>query len=249
MANPLNDFSRLHTDLPGRNTIRDLMHARRNALKFLDEIETDQFEWPKKIGDIDPETRFYLSRVIDRSALRVYNEAVRLIQKTPEHKANYKPLESLEYVRQPYFSGATILKANAFEVGIIDNSYRYAVESNNGAPFPLACVELKQQNHPNQALVKEKSAGSNVLFLEKNSPKKRLVKTLNYEDWSDDGYRDEVMTSFKVKEYWRVLKKTVRSRETEKLDNMMRNLFVSRAGPFTSPNVNTFYAEKLFPED
>ncbi len=356
MANPLKDFSRLHTEIPDRSSVGDLRLARRNTLKFLDEMKTDQFKWPVNIGNIDTDIRFYLSRVIDRSALRVSNEAVRLIQKEPEHKANYqalikapkncggfkveksilpdanhfeqmvaldhvisvkakdwpvgrrtyafyhddtqvipiyvsskrnclastmtttlgagkgpykvptyegladseeqaqssifiKPLESLEYVRQPYFSGATILKANAFEAGIIDNLYRYAVENTNGTPFSLACVELKQQNHRHQAPVKELSAGSNVLFLEKNSPKKTLVKTLNYEDWSVNGYRDDVETSLKVKEYWKVLNETVRSRETEELDNMMRNLFVSRVGPFTSSNVNAFYAEKLFSED
>jgi hypothetical protein len=355
MANPLQDFSRLHTEIPNRSS-RDLRLARRNTLKFFDEMKTDQFEWPAKVRNVDEEVRFYLSRVIDRSALRVYNEAVHLIQKTPEHKANYKelakapkncggfkveksilcdanhfeqmvtldhvisvqakdwragrrtyafyhdesqviplyvlskktciastmttilgaakgqykvptyeeladsedqaessifikPLESLEYVRQPYFSGATMLKANAFETGIMDNSYRYAVECTNGDPFPLACVELKQQNNPKQAPVKELSAGTNALFLEKYSPKKTLVNTLNYEDWSDEGCRDDVVTSFKVKKYWKVLQETVRSREVEELDNMMRNLFVSRAGPFTSPTVNAFYAEKLFSED
>lgn len=354
MTNPLKDFSRLHTELPERMSERGLRYERRNTLKYFAKIEEGQLDWPK-MKDYSPEITSYLSRVIDESALRVYNEAVRLIQKTPEHKANYlelkkapkncggfkiensmlskathfeqmvaldhvidqeahkwpvgrrtyafsydnnqvipiyvasrkvcisttmttmlgaargqykapkyddlaasedqaensifiKPLESLEYVRQPYFCGATILKANAFEVGIIDNNYRYATEFTDGTPYPLACVELVGQNKPAQAPIKERSAGSNFFYFMKHFPKERLVKSLNYDDWNDDGADPDVKTSFKVKHFAKVLKDTVESKESDDLDNLIRNLFVSRTGPFTSPTVNTFYAEKLFPD-
>jgi hypothetical protein len=308
-TNALSDFSRLHKGLPERISERNLQHARQNTLLFYETIKTDEeFEWPLSIKDINREIRFYLSSVIDRAVLQVYNEAVHQIQKTPEHKANFralrdapincggfktanailphansfeqmvtldhvidryapdwpvgrrtycfkyvetqvvplyvassrnckasvmtttlgaakgpykvptyeqlaesdwdanysifiKPLEFLEYVRQPHFGGASLLKANAFDNGLIDHRRRYKVETSRGKPSIFACVEFKGQKKPQPAPLKERSAGSNMLFLEKTSPKKELAGTLNFEDWSDEGYKDEVDTSVKVHQY------------------------------------------------
>lgn len=70
-----------------------------------------------KIAEIDPEVRLYLSRVIDTAVLEVYNEAIKLIQKTSEHKNNYKVLS-----KAPKNCGgfkprkkAILEEANAFE--------------------------------------------------------------------------------------------------------------------------------------
>ncbi|NGX26257.1 MAG: hypothetical protein K940chlam6_00172 [Chlamydiae bacterium] len=351
MTNPIDDFSRLHTEFPGRNSQRDFRLARRNTGKLFEQIRLEDFEWPEidHIGDAE---KFYLSYLIDRATQKVYNEAIQLMQGTPEHRENYKtlrdapkncggfkertailedssafeqmvaldhlidtkagnwpkgrrtycfkqgddlipiyvnstskmrastmstvlgtgskgrfkvptysalanskeqatssifikPLEGLEIVRQPHFSGATLLKGNAFEADTIDQSHRYQIVDQSGNVSSLACVELKDQNKPRQVPTKERSAGCNILSMKKTSPSKPLAKSLRYEDFSEEGYKDDTKP-IKVKDCWRVLEGAIRPKGEEELENLMRQLFVSRVGPFTSPVVKTFYEEKFF---
>ncbi len=353
MTNPIDDFSRLQTKFPERNSQRDLRLARRNTGRLFEQIRLEDFEWPEIDQLGDPE-KFYLSYLIDRATQKVYNEAILQIQKSPEHKENYKtlrdapkncggfkdrtailenasafeqmvaldhliatkagnwqkgrrtycfkqgddlipiyvnstrvmkastmstrlgtgssgrfkvptysdlansndqatssifikPLEGLEIVRQPHFSGATLLKGNAFESDTIDQNHRYQIVDQAGNVSSLACVELKDQNKPRQAPTKERSAGCNILSMKKTSPSKTLAKSLRYEDWSEEGYKDDTK-QIKVKDCWRILEGAIRPKGEEDLEDLMRQLFVSKVGPFTSPVVKTFYEEKLFKE-
>ena len=94
MANQIStDYSRLYEDLPQRGVVsqRDLYVAKRSAVKLFEEAKSEDFEW-SKTALIDPDARFYISQELDRSALKVYNTAVKMIQATPEHTKNYQEL-------------------------------------------------------------------------------------------------------------------------------------------------------------
>ena len=85
------DYGRLHSALPSRTTQRDLRAAKRSAVNLFEEVKKDGFEWGKTAA-IDSDARFYISQELDRSALEVYNTAIKQIQATKEHADNYRVL-------------------------------------------------------------------------------------------------------------------------------------------------------------
>lgn len=351
------DFTRLHDDLPERHSQRDKRAARRSLGQLFDLVKTDEYELPKT-AEIDPQARFHLSSEIDASVLRIYNEGVKLIQGTEEHRKNYrtlcetspncggfnlgtaileeatpfeqmvaldhwiankasswnkgrrtlcfqqgdddyiplyiatrknvpatlmtvmlgaargahkaprypdfandqnlaedsvfsKPLECLEMARQPYFSGATILKGCAFKAEVIDHTRRYeTVDSNHDTRVSqFACVELVKQNDPKTAPTKETSAGTNLVSLLKKHPDDKIHADLNYEELATDGYDDDAEIDVTPTKLWNAAKKSVRRQDSQDLDDLVRQLFVSQIQSFTSDTVRDFYAARIWNND
>lgn len=93
-TSPLDDFSRLLDALPDiRPSLREERLARRHTNKLLYDVNRDDHEW-KLMREMDSDVVSYVSRVLDESALRVYNNHVRLVQASPEHRARFKTLTS-----------------------------------------------------------------------------------------------------------------------------------------------------------
>ncbi len=161
------------------------------------------------------------------------------------------PLEALEIVRQPYFAGATLLKGNAFSTKTIDSQRRYEIldPNNLSQNSQFTCVEPPKQNNPHLSPVKAQSAGSNLLSLEKKSPKKPLSGKLHFDDLAPEGYKDDVVLEVRPKNYWQAVCTAVLEDDTAELDLQTTILFLKKFGKFSSPVVNTYYADKLFKED
>ncbi len=162
-----------------------------------------------------------------------------------------EPLEALEIVRQPYFGGATLLKGNAFSTKTIDSQRRYEVLDPNDSSrdSQFACVELKGQNKDKTSPIKAKSAGANILSLEKKSPKKPLSGKLHFDDLAPEGYKDDVVLEVRPKDYWQAVRTAILDDDSTELDRQTTILFLKKFGAFSSPVVNTYHADKLFKED
>src|SRR5271166_5963494 len=85
------DFSRLCLEVPIRESLRDERRARRSAVILFDDVRKDGFAWGKT-AQVDRDAKYCISKALDASMLRVYNESVMLIQRTDEHVANYNTL-------------------------------------------------------------------------------------------------------------------------------------------------------------
>ena len=158
-----------------------------------------------------------------------------------------KSLEALEIVRQPAFSGATLLKGSSFDIGTIDNEWRFKNTEDQGRPYPWACVELLGQNKVYVNRAKEQSAGYNVLSLQKVYSDRNLSNALNFEDWAPEGYRDNADNSVSVRNFWNILKTGVRQNNFNELTKCIRKLFAAKVGPFTSLRARHFYSDQIFP--
>ncbi|MBS0616356.1 MAG: hypothetical protein JSR58_07395 [Verrucomicrobia bacterium] len=158
------------------------------------------------------------------------------------------PLEALEVVRQPYFSGATLLKGNAFLTGTIDAHRRYEILDPKNATqnSQFTCVEPKKQNDPKLTPTKSQSAGANLLSLEKKSPSKSITKKLRFEEFAPEGYKDDVVLQLKSKDYWSSVRHAIIEEDTTELDRQTTILFLSKFGKFSSDVVNKYYADTLF---
>ncbi len=88
------DLARLHTQLPEREN-RMGRAERRSLKKLFSDVGKAEYEWPKT-AQIDSGALTYLSKKLDASVLRVYNEAVEYIQSTEEHLENYKTLRDAD---------------------------------------------------------------------------------------------------------------------------------------------------------
>jgi len=163
----------------------------------------------------------------------------------PSQKPFIHPLESLEIVRQPQFSGATVLKGNAFETECVDQAWRYGTEK--------GCVELKGQSKNSQK--KLASAGLNLAELEKTftdaedpAESPNICNPISYEDYADEGYRDEVDEVSPAKLVSATRKAIINQNDTD-LEDCMKKLFIAKIGTPSTPGLRTYIAAQLFPED
>ena len=164
------------------------------------------------------------------------------------HSPFAAPLEALEVVRQPYFSGATLLKGNAFSSKTIDSERRYEIldPNNTSQNSQFTCVEPPKQNNPNLSPIKAQSAGANILSLEKKSPKKPLSGKLHFDDLAPEEYKDDVVLEVRPKDYWQAVRAAILDDDMTELDRQTTILFLKKFGKFSSPIVNTYYTDMLF---
>lgn len=159
-----------------------------------------------------------------------------------------KPLECLELVRQPHFSAATIIKGNAWGRDVIDHTRRYEITDVHDIckTSQFACVELVGQKKKNNSPTKEASAAANLISLVKKHPNRPINRVLHYEDLAAEGYKDDAELSITPKAVWLACEKSVKSGNASDLDEIMRQLFVTELGGFTSPVVKQYYAGRVF---
>lgn len=150
------------------------------------------------------------------------------------------PLESLEEVRQPNFSAATLIKSGAFTNNLIDTKWRYGLDH--------ACVESPGQSR--NTTKKQASAGKNLTELFERFPESDSHRNIGtpvvYEDYSSDGYKDELpltVTPFNLLE---ATQKSILRKDDTDLDNLARILFMTHIGPQKTPAVQNKIVETLF---
>lgn len=157
-------------------------------------------------------------------------------------------LEGLETVRQPHFSAATMIKGNAFENECIDESWRYG--------DTYACVEGKGQSkagQPTSTGKKVKSAGLNLTTLTKdysNATDPLAVESdfclnINYEDYSDDGYADDLVVTVSPGDLVQAAETAIEDRDTTELNRLMENLVIAKLPPPQTPLLRTYIAGQL----
>jgi hypothetical protein len=157
-------------------------------------------------------------------------------------------LEALEIVRQPQFSAATIIKGNAFESEYVESEWRY------GSAY--ACVEDKGQSkggQPKTTPKKEKSAGLNAVALadalsdaaDPIAIDTNLCTTLRYEDYSDDGYIDDLDISVSPGAFIQAAETAVVDQDTSDLTRLMENLVISKLQVPRTPMLCNYVVQKL----
>lgn len=153
------------------------------------------------------------------------------------------PLEALEIVRQPQFSGATLLKGNAFERDLISSDWRY------GDAF--ACVESRGQAKNSQK--KQKSAGLNACaFVEKlgdaSDPTAKEVDfagEILFEEYTDEGYADDLNTSVSPAKFLEATQTAIVGRDDRDLTELVEKLAIAKMGVPKTPALRQYIARKL----
>lgn len=143
-------------------------------------------------------------------------------------------LTSLEIVRQPQYSAATVLKGNAYGLAHIDADWRY------GETY--ACVEDKGQSKP-ASMKKERSAGLNACALldklsDSSDPiaeEKNLCLEAHYEDYAAEGYADDLDISVSAGAIIKAAKTAIVDQNDEGLARQMQNLTISILGKQSTP--------------
>lgn len=159
---------------------------------------------------------------------------------TDSQKRFIAPLESLEMVRQPEFSGATLLKSGAFANDHIDSEWRYGKDH--------ACVESKGQGK--NTAKKLASAGVNLTELFNRFPDSdsdnNLVTRAVYEDYVDVGYNDDAQVIVTPHSLFKATRKSILTKDDTDLNNLVSILFMTHIGPQNTPAVQAKIERKLF---
>ena len=158
-----------------------------------------------------------------------------------------RPLEALEVVRQPYFSGATVIKGNAWEVETITDRRRFEIKDEHDETriSQFACVEIPRQNLAKNIPVKVTSVASNIFSLARKHIEERLVKPVRYEEIAPEGYRDDLDFEVTAQDLWDALKRSVVSERGEDLINICRSMLFLKFAPFSSLAINEWYCKRL----
>lgn len=135
------------------------------------------------------------------------------------------PLIALENARQPDFIAATLVKAGAFNADAIEADWRYGKEH--------SCVEASKQSSNSKQ--KKASAGENVASLIKHlgdtvdleDDACDICPRIAYEDFSDEGYKDDVDISVSPQKILKSAMKAVQDQDDSDLVLNMRKLFVA----------------------
>lgn len=153
------------------------------------------------------------------------------------------PLEMLEIVRQPHFSGATILKGNAFESEWINSDWRYGPQ--------YACVEGRGQSKDTKKKIN--SAGLNACGLvealsDSYDPTAKEVDvcvTVKYENYTEEGYRDYLDISVSPGEVMEATQLAIERKRGQELTRLVENLAIAKLGPPKTPILREYIAGKL----
>lgn len=150
------------------------------------------------------------------------------------------PLESLEIVRQPEFSGATLMKSGAFSNNHINSEWRYGKDH--------ACVEDKGQSKNTKK--KLASAGLNLTELFHRFPDSdsdnNIVTPAVYEDFVDIGYDDDAQITVTPYSLFTATRKSILTRDDTDLNNLASILFMTHIGPQNTPEVHDKIVRKIF---
>ncbi len=152
------------------------------------------------------------------------------------------PLESLEVVRQPNFSAATIMKGGLFTNECISSSWRY------GAKY--ACVESPGQSKNSQK--KLASAGLNLVGLFKGCPDEDTGVNMAvpglYEDYAAEGYNDDAEVRVTPNALFKAVRRSILVNQDDELDELVTQLFATKlVFPETAtPEVKEKAEEVLF---
>ncbi|MES2198733.1 MAG: hypothetical protein V4489_01000 [Chlamydiota bacterium] len=165
-------------------------------------------------------------------------------QKDPRWDTNQKrfiaPLESLEMIRQPGFSGATLIKSGAFSNNHINSDWRYGKAH--------ACVE--DRNQGNNTPKKIAGAGLNLTELLQRFPymdsRRSIAKVALYENYTNNGYRDDAEISVTPSQLFNATNKSIFRRDDTDLDDLVTKLFMTQIGPQTTPSVQHQIVNTLF---
>lgn len=168
--------------------------------------------------------------------------------KDPTQKIFIQPLESLEIVRQPQFSGATVFKGNAFESDYIDSEWRY------GKIF--ACVEDKGQSKkgvPTVTAKKAQSVGLNTTSLahEFSDAIDPLCQDVNicapvcFEEYSDDSYNDNLDNSVSPGALIQAAETAIVKRDNTNLTRLLENLVIAKLEVPSTPMLRNYLAERI----
>ncbi len=185
------------------------------------------------------------SRGISKGPSYQRGDWIRLDPRTsPPQNALINPLNALEMVRNP--EAALLLKANAFDTGLVSHDFRYRVFEDNTTTFSrLASVELPQQKSLATRLVKAQAAGSNLFYLISHKKHRNLLSPCLYEDYFSEGYRDDELPYVSPLQIVKALKEVVRG-NTHLLDSTMKKLLAAQLRISLIPEVKTLTGNYLF---
>ena len=165
-------------------------------------------------------------------------------------EAFIEPLNGLEIQRQPNYIAALALKASAYDAGTLEHDWRYKVKNTQTNELaPEASVELKGQTTSRVKKIKEKAAGYNLASILKKDSKRNvnLLPELNYEDYTDEDYNDDNIPFISSKSIVKTFPQALKN-NTEELDSLMKQLFVTRLGKSGIPQVKDHVVRTLFDE-
>ncbi len=166
-------------------------------------------------------------------------------QGTPRERF-MKPLDALEMQRTGRGDGALLLKKGAYESGRIDNGWRYAVCEPDGTAAPEASVELPKQKRPAAAMARGYAPGYNLAEMVGKNRLRRsnIAPERLYEDFCEEGYRDDVVPRVTPLGIVRALPSAVRG-DTAALDSLVGILDATHLGVSELPVVKEYTAERL----
>ncbi len=161
----------------------------------------------------------------------------------PTQEVFIHPLEVLEVVRQPQFSAATLIKGNAFEEDCIDTKWRYGLE--------CACVESGNQSKPSPK--KDRSAGLNACKLveecsvvgDPRAEEMNVSHSVRYEDYTDDGYQDDLELSVSPGELIQAAETALVDRNAQELKRLIEELAIAMIGVPQAPSFRSYIAGRL----
>ena len=84
-----------------------------------------------------------------------------------------------------------------------------------------------------------------MFSLAKKHPRESLIEEVNYEDWGDEGYEDDVDLEIVTKGFYNSVRTAVAGDSTD-LDQEALEMLAVDQGPFSSRRVNKWVAEQLF---
>lgn len=154
------------------------------------------------------------------------------------------PLIALENARQPAFIAATLIKSAAFHFDSIETDWRYGKEH--------SCVEgVKQSKNSKQ---KKASAGENVASLIKHlgdtvdeeDDSCDICPRIAYEDFSDEGYKDNVEIYVSPKKILHSAMKAIQKQDASELVLDMQKLFVANMQPPSTKALKDAVVRTLF---
>ena len=164
----------------------------------------------------------------------------------PQNNSFIEPLNSLEIHRQPGCLGSLFLKSAPYGAGLLANDWRYKVYTADKNMAPEASVELPHQKSPKTGKVKSLSAGYNLAkMVDSSMRKKNLLPTLLFEDYSTEGYNDDLLPFVSPKAIIKTLPEALKG-NTAPLDALMAQVAAPRFGQSNLQPVRALLAAQLF---